>query len=122
MRVTEQLQTTEWEMIGSLGNDSITGVIPTHHRLQASAEALASAPAYNLRIRDAALKTQNYDKGLDSFVRKFDPEKEMSATMALCRGHHSDNRWSAYITLRKRGCCLLDTTYGLSDEEALPVE
>jgi hypothetical protein len=30
MRVTEQLPTTEWDMIGSLGNDSIKGEIPPY--------------------------------------------------------------------------------------------
>jgi hypothetical protein len=93
MKVTEQLQTTEGAIIESLGNDSLTGVIPPHNRQQASAKALASTSAFDLRIRDAALETRNYDKRLDRFIRKFDPDEEMKAIRALYRGHYSDVGW-----------------------------
>jgi hypothetical protein len=98
IRVTEQLQTSEWAMIGSLGNDEISGIIQAYHRLQGTPEVQSSAPAFNLRIRDAGLKTQNYGKWFDRFIREFDPDEEMSATMALSRGQCGDHGWEVYRT------------------------
>jgi hypothetical protein len=57
MQVTEQLQTSEWAMIGSLGNDSLSGVIPRYHRLQAPPEPAAIIAAYHSRIQDASHNT-----------------------------------------------------------------
>jgi hypothetical protein len=79
MRVTEQLRTSESAMIGSLGNDSITWVIPAYHRIQTPPEAIPTPTAYNERIRESGLRTQNFAKSLDRFIRKFDPDVEMSA-------------------------------------------
>jgi hypothetical protein len=112
MRVTEQLQTTEWAMIGSLGNDSLAGVIPAYHRFKISPESASVVPAYNLSIRDACPKTQNYDKGPDRAIRKFDSEEGMSATMSVFKGQYSDHGWAVYITQQKRRYCLLDTIKG----------
>jgi hypothetical protein len=65
MKVIEQVRTTEWAMIGSLGDDSLLGVIPAYRRVQASPDSAQMVSAFNLRIQDARLKTQNYDKGCD---------------------------------------------------------
>jgi hypothetical protein len=42
--------------------------------------------AANGAILEACLKTQNYDKGFDKFIRKFNPEEEMSAAVAIESG------------------------------------
>jgi hypothetical protein len=102
-----------------MGDESLSGVIPAYHRLQASPDSVEIASAFNLRIQDAGLKTQNYDKGFDRFIRKFDPGEEMRATISIFQGQHRDHGWAVYITQQKRRCWLLDTTYGLSDDEAL---
>jgi hypothetical protein len=52
--------------------------------------------AYNLRIRAAGLKTQNCDKGMDRVVRKFDPDEEMCATVAVYSGRYEDHGWEVY--------------------------
>jgi hypothetical protein len=88
-------------MIGSLGDDTCRGEIPADHRLQTPSEAVPITQAFNLRVRDSGLKTQNYDKGSDRFVRKFDPEVEMSATMAVYSGRYSDHGWAVYVTQKK---------------------
>jgi hypothetical protein len=48
VEVLDQLQITESAMIGSLGNDSLTGVIPAYHRLQAAPESIQITPAQGL--------------------------------------------------------------------------
>jgi hypothetical protein len=64
------------------------------------------------------LKTQNYDKGMDRFARKFDPGVEMCATVAVYSGRYEGHGWEVYCTQESRRCFLLDSTYGLSDKEA----
>jgi hypothetical protein len=78
MQVTKALRTTEWAMVGSLGNDSLSEIIPAYHRLHVPPEASPYISARNQRIRDSGLRTQNHDKELDIFIRKFDPDVEMS--------------------------------------------
>jgi hypothetical protein len=80
------------------------GQIPDYHRLTPSPEAAQQLQAFNQRIFDAGLKTQNCDKGFDRFVRKFKQDNEGCAV---------------YFIQEKRCCLLLETTYGLTDEEAL---
>jgi hypothetical protein len=75
--------------------------------------------AFNQRIHDAGLKTQNYDKGFDTFIRKFKPDQELSATVAIVTGFHNDRGTSVYSTQGKRRCLLLDGTCGFSDDEAI---
>jgi hypothetical protein len=62
MMVTEQLPTKEWAMVGSFDDDSGSGEIPAYHDLSTPPEAMAQSPAFNLRIHEAGLKAQNYDK------------------------------------------------------------
>jgi hypothetical protein len=87
LRVTEQLQKTELAMAGWLGNDTISGITTVYHRLSTPSEALPTASAYNQRIRDAGLKTQNYDKALDGLVPKFGPEEKAKASTASITWH-----------------------------------
>jgi hypothetical protein len=112
MRVTEQLQTSEWAMVGSLGNDSLSGIIPAYHRLQNPPEALPTASIYDQRIRESDFRTQNYDKGMDRFIRKFEPDVEMSATISVYEGHCCARGRAVYCTREKLRCCLLDTMFG----------
>jgi hypothetical protein len=94
MKGTEQLQTAEWAMIGYLGDDSLSGVIPVYHRLQESPNSAQIASSFNLRIQDSGRKAQDYDKGFDRFIRKFDPEERMSATLPISQVHHEDHGWA----------------------------
>jgi hypothetical protein len=49
------------------------------------------------RILEAGLRTQNYDKGLEKFVRKFDPAEEMSATVSVQSGWQGEHGWAVYF-------------------------
>jgi hypothetical protein len=84
-----------------------------------SPEAVAQLQALNQRIFDAGLKTQNYDKGFDPFVRKYTKDEEVAAACAVIKGVRQDHGCAVYFTQEKRRCLLLDTTYGLTDDEAL---
>jgi hypothetical protein len=44
-------------MVAFFGNDVLGGIIPAYHHLQPLANPI-SVPAFNLRIQDAGLKTQ----------------------------------------------------------------
>jgi hypothetical protein len=57
--------------------------------------------------------------GLERFVQKFNPEIEMSATLAIVKGPHHEHGTAVYLMQEARRCLLLDTTHRLSDEEAL---
>jgi hypothetical protein len=85
MTVTEQSSTTEWAMIGALGDGVNSGEIPAYHHLSTSPDLLPIAPAFDLRTLDSGLKTQNYDKGMDRFIRKLNTDKECSGWAFICR-------------------------------------
>jgi hypothetical protein len=94
-------------------------IIPERHRAVRDEALTAQAAAWNQRIADAGLRIQNYDKGIERFVRKFDPDEELEAMISIAKGVHHDHGLAVYITQHKRRCLLLGTTYGLRDEEAL---
>jgi hypothetical protein len=51
-------------------------------------ESVAVQPEIcNQRIFEAGLRTQNYDKGCEHFVGKFNSEEPIEAVMALVKGH-----------------------------------
>jgi hypothetical protein len=106
-------------MVGSLGNDESTGVIPHYHRALPRPEALPVASAFYQRVHEAGLKTQNLDKGFDKFIRKFNPKEEMTETMVVTLGCQGDHGLALYSTHEARRCHLFDTTDGLTDDEAL---
>jgi hypothetical protein len=81
-----------------------------------SAQAMVAA---NGAILDACLRTQNYDKGFDKYIRKFDREEESSAVVAIESGWQGDHGWAVVFKQGPRRCLLLDTTDGLSKEEAM---
>jgi hypothetical protein len=117
----EQLVTAEWAMIASLGNKdgTISGEIPRHYRAQTNPASAGSERAFVERVYEAGLRTQNYDKGFDKFVRKFERNEAMSATVALLEGHREDHGWAVYCTQGPRRCLLLNTEDGLSADETL---
>jgi hypothetical protein len=78
-----------------------------------------SEHAWNEQTYEAGLKTQNYDKGLSRFVRKFDPALDLDATFAIVRGAHHEHGSAIYFTQESRRCLLLDTLHGLADGEAM---
>jgi hypothetical protein len=65
------------------------------------------ARAYDWRIREAVLKSQNYDKGMDRFVRHDNPEEEPGAAISIQKGKFIDHGWAVYF---KQDClrCLLN--------------
>jgi hypothetical protein len=126
----EQVVSRKWALVDSFGaplpedgsippNPLPVGVIPFQYRadsVQASYEDMVSI---NGAVLDAALRTQNYDKGLEKFVRKFNPEVEMTAVVAIESGRQGDQGWAVAFKQGPRRCLLLDTTEGLSEEETL---
>jgi hypothetical protein len=105
--------------VGALGNDEVSGVIPSYHRATPRPEALPTASAFYQRVHEAELKIQNYDKGFDKFTRKFNPTEEMTATVAVTLGYQDDHGWAVHRTQGSRRCLLLDTVDGFTDDEAL---
>jgi hypothetical protein len=111
----------EWAMIGVLGErDGLNScMIPERHRAILDSTCAVQEAAWNQRIADAGRKTQNYDKGLERFVRKYDPDQEMETVIALAKGVHRDHGLAIYATQEKRRCFVLGTIHGHTDEEAL---
>jgi hypothetical protein len=117
--IQEEVASREWALIGSFGDSSQSGVIPIQFRIEMPQIDQSEIVAIYQRILNAGLRTQNYDKGLDKFVRKFDPVEEMSATVAVNSGWQGDHGWAVYFKQGARRCLLLETVDGLSSEEAL---
>jgi hypothetical protein len=46
----------------------------------------------------------SYDKGFDGFIRKFKPDQETSAIVAIVKGFHEDHGSVAFCTQGKRRC------------------
>jgi hypothetical protein len=93
------------------------GEIPISYRSELQQSPLTLA--VHKKILEAGLRTQNYDKGLDKFVRKFDPEQDISATIAVHSGWQGENAWAVYMEQGSRRCLLLDTVDGFQPEEVL---
>jgi hypothetical protein len=119
MRITECLSTNEWAMTGVLGDGITSRQIPRHHRATTHPDGLSTAIAFHYRIQGAGLKTQNYDKGFEKFILKFDPDEEMTATVANGMDCREDRSLAVYCTQGPRRCLLLDPEDGLSDDETL---
>jgi hypothetical protein len=113
--VTEEVPSRDWALVGSFGG----GVIPIQYRSELPQISLRDMIVANGTILDVALKTQNYDKGLDKYVRKFNPEEESSAVVAIESGWQGDHGWAVAFKQGPRRCPLLDTTDGLTEEEVL---
>jgi hypothetical protein len=113
--ITEEVPSREWAIVGSFGD----GEVPLRYRLPQPQMNYSEVVAVNLSILEAGLKTQNYDKGIDKFGRKFDPEEELSAAVAIHTGWQRDHGWAIALKQGPRRCLLLDTTDGLSEDEVL---
>jgi hypothetical protein len=75
--ITEEIPSREWAIVGSFGG----GEVPTQPRMTHSEMVAANAS-----ILEAGLKTQNCDKGIDKYGRKFDPDEESSAVVSVHAG------------------------------------
>jgi hypothetical protein len=113
--VTEEVPSRDLALVGLYGD----GVIPMQYRLELPQTSIQRMVATNAAILDAALKAQNYDKGLDKFVRKFNPEEDCSAVVALETGFQGDIGWAVAFKQGPRRCLGLDTADGLTEEEVL---
>jgi hypothetical protein len=113
------LTTDEWAMIGSLGDGIASGEIPRNYRATTHPDGVATAVAFHYRVHEAGLKTQNYDKGFEEFVRKFERSEAMSVTIAISLGCREDHGLAVYCKQGPRRCLLMDTVDGPSDDETL---
>jgi hypothetical protein len=75
--------------------------------------------AVHARLLETALRTQNYDRGLAKFVQKYENMEAMSATLAIHCGWEGDIGWAVFMKQGTKRCLLMDTVYGLTDEEAI---
>jgi hypothetical protein len=112
--ITEEVPSREWALVGSFGS----GQIPMQCRLELPKRSVQAVIATNGSILEACLKTQNYDKGFEKYIRKFNPEEESSAVVAIETGLQGDIGWAAAFKQGPRRCLLLDTVDGISEEEA----
>jgi hypothetical protein len=121
-RIIEEVSTREWALVASFGDDSQAGLIPTFYRFPMPKVTPGEIKAVHARLMETALRTQNYDRGLDKFVRKYENLEAMSATLAIQRGWHGDVGWAIFMKQGSKRCLLLDTTYGLTDDETIWTE
>jgi hypothetical protein len=96
--VKEEVPSHEWAIVGTFGD----GVVSWQHRLEPPQVSLQDMVSLNGAILDAALRTQNYDKGFDKYVRKFNPEQESSAVVAIEAGRQGDQGWAVAFKRRPR--------------------
>jgi hypothetical protein len=115
MQITEKLATNEWAIIGAFNG----GKTPESHKLVLTDPDKAAPEAWNTAILEAGLRTQNYDKGFDRFIRKFNPGVQMSAVMAIESGAHSEFGAAILFTQENRRCLLLETLHVESEADAL---
>jgi hypothetical protein len=116
-RVLEEIPTREWILVAAIGDEDRCGVIPIQYRLPPLETTPSDIRAVHDRILEAALRTQNYNRGLDKFVRKYENLEAMSATLAIQKGRQGDFGWAIFMKQGSKRCLLLDTLDGLTDEE-----
>jgi hypothetical protein len=116
LEVSESLHTHEWGLIASLAG----GEIPLKHRAIRNPQANVRNPVkFNKEVFEAGLATQPYDKGLERFDGKYDPSQPISAVIAIEPGCHHDHGTAIFFQQDKRRCLLVETLFGLTDDEAL---
>jgi hypothetical protein len=81
--IREEVPSREWAMVGAIGDTSQRWEIPIQYRVEMLQVSQSELVAIHGRILEAGLRTQNYDKGLDKFVRKTVGKEAMSATVAV---------------------------------------
>jgi hypothetical protein len=85
--IAEEVPSREWAIVGSFGG----GEVPMRYRLPMPRMEHSEMVAANASILEAGLKTQNYDKGIDKYGRKFNPEEESSAAVSIHTGWQGDH-------------------------------
>jgi hypothetical protein len=90
-----------------------TGVIPDDHRLELKDPDKAVPAAWNPAVLEACLRTQTYDKGFDRFIRKFKPDAELNAVMAIEEGKHGEWGTAILFTQENLRCLLMETVHKL---------
>jgi hypothetical protein len=115
--VQEEVPSKTWALVGSIGDGTRVGEIQIAYRNEL--QQLKLIEGAHRKVLEARLRTQNYDKGLDKFVRKFDPDEEMSAAVAVHTGWQTEHSWSVYFEQGPRRCLLLDMVDGYQPEEVL---
>jgi hypothetical protein len=118
-RIVEEVATREWALVAPFGDDSHAGAIPAFYRFPTPKVSPAEIKAIHARLLETPARTQNYDRGLDKFVRKYENLEAMSATLAIQRGWNGEVGWAIFMKQGSKRCLLLDTTYGLSDDETI---
>jgi hypothetical protein len=113
--ISEDVPSREWALVGSFGN----GEVPIQFRLPQPQMEYSEVVAANLSILKSGLKTQNYDKGIDKFGRKFDPDEELSAAVAIHTRWQGDHGWAIAFKQGSRRCLLLGTVDGMRNDEVL---
>jgi hypothetical protein len=98
MNITEVLSSNEWAMVGALGDCSTSGEMPRGHRAMTHPDGLATAYAFFHRVHEVGLKTQNYDKGFEKFVRKCEPTEGMAAVISIALCCREDHGGAVYLT------------------------
>jgi hypothetical protein len=106
-------------LVASFGDENKQGVIPIEYRLSAPKATPTEIKAVHARVLETALRTQNYDRGLDQFVRKSENAEAMSATLAIQPGWQGEHGWAIFMKQGTKRCLLLDTVYGLTDDEVI---
>jgi hypothetical protein len=117
--IIERVATREWGLVASIGDKDRVGQIPIQYRLPEPQVSPSEIRAIHQRVLDACLRTQNYDRGLDKFARKFERLEAMSATVAIQQGWQGDHGWAIFFKQGPRRALLMDTVDGLTDEEVL---
>jgi hypothetical protein len=92
-QVLEEVPTKERILVAAIGDDERRGEVPIQYRLPPLEISLRDIKAAHDRILETALRTQNYDRGLDKFVRKYENLEAMSATLAIQKGWQGDYGW-----------------------------
>jgi hypothetical protein len=105
--------------VAAFGNDKKQEFIPIEYRLPMPKVTPLEIKAVHARLLETALITQNYDRGLDKFVRKYENLEAMSATLAIQRGSQGDIGWAVFMKQGSKRCLLMDPVCGLTDEEAI---
>jgi hypothetical protein len=115
--IHERVATREWALVATIGDQTKVGQVPIQYRLPDRQVNPPEVRAFHQRILEASLITQNYDRGMDKFVRKFVPEECMTATVAIQEGRQGDHGWAIHLKQGERRALLMDTLEGLTNEE-----
>jgi hypothetical protein len=70
--IIEEVSTRELALVASFADHSRAGAIPTFDRVPMPNTSPQEIKAVHARLLETAGRTQNYDRGLDKFVRKYE--------------------------------------------------